>query len=302
MSGRSRRATGLLGDGHPFGAYAEYICLRENPKAGRSQQCVEPELQEAAAIPTGKRGLAVPAQGERAERTEGPGQWSGRELRHVRGPTRQGPRAHVTAVDAAPKLEMLRTSAQIASSTTPRRTSPAALNLRRHLRRSPQHTVWSHGEVADENGYLLMPIRGSCSSFAPGGRRGEQEAGRVRGSGPRSEDLAYLRGLAEAGRLRPSSTGASRSSRWSKLTGTPKPVRSWAHRGHGRVGESAASQRSSRRGSGRGRIRTLRLIVGLVGVLHRNRGEDGACLRDRARTSRATSSVSASSVCEKLDR
>ncbi len=85
---------GLRGDGHRVGSLrGVHLPAREPRGRGDRDDAGEPELRGGCGRTLrGRRGLAVPAEGERPERTEGPGQRGGRELRHVRGPTRQDPR------------------------------------------------------------------------------------------------------------------------------------------------------------------------------------------------------------------
>ncbi len=76
-----------------LGAYAEYLCLRENPTTGRSRRCrLAWAMRRQPPYRTGARGTAIPANRRRPEWTQGPGQRRGRQLRHVRSPTRKGPR------------------------------------------------------------------------------------------------------------------------------------------------------------------------------------------------------------------
>ena len=76
-----------------LGAYAEYICLREKPQTGAIAMMPTNLNYEEAAAHTlrRKRSPGVSAHRERPARTEGLGQRSGRQLRHVRSPTRQSP-------------------------------------------------------------------------------------------------------------------------------------------------------------------------------------------------------------------
>ena len=96
MSGRSGWVTGCSRrQGIGLGAYAEYICLSANPKTG-AIATMSANLSYRGGRGRALRwrgGLAVPAEGERPERARST--WSterGGELRHVRGPARQGPR------------------------------------------------------------------------------------------------------------------------------------------------------------------------------------------------------------------
>ena len=173
--------------GIPLGAYAEYICLRENPQTGAiATMPANLRYEEAAAVPYGG-GEALQflrkanvRSGQRVL-VNGAGGSFGTfavQLAKVLG-------AHVTAVDSAPKLEMLRTIgadrvidyAQEDFTAQPR-------DLRRHLRRRPQHTVWAHGAVADRE---RLPAYGQSGLLADRssqvGLEEEQEARVVRGIG-----------------------------------------------------------------------------------------------------------------------
>ena len=85
---------GLRGDGHPPGSLrGVHLPARQPPDRGDRDDAGEPGLRGGCGRPLrGRRGPGVPAEGGRPERTEGPGQRRGRELRHIRGPARQAPR------------------------------------------------------------------------------------------------------------------------------------------------------------------------------------------------------------------
>ncbi len=114
--------------GIPLGAYAEYICLRENPQTGAiATMPANLDYAEAAAVPYGG-GEALSflrkadvRSGQRVL-VNGAGGSFGTfavQIAKVLG-------AHVTAVDSAPNWRCCARSARIASSTTPGRTSPPA--------------------------------------------------------------------------------------------------------------------------------------------------------------------------------
>ena len=77
--GKGDRVFAATGIG--LGAYAEYICLRENPQTGAIATMPANLSLRGGCGRTlrGRRGPGVPAEGERPERTEGPGQRSGRD-------------------------------------------------------------------------------------------------------------------------------------------------------------------------------------------------------------------------------
>ena len=190
-----------------LGAYAEYICLRENPPTGAmATMPANLDYAEAAAIPYGggeALGFLRKADVRSGQRVlvNGAGGSFGTfavQLAKVLG-------AHVTAVDSAPKLEMLRALgadrvidyAREDVTAGPEtwdvifdvvRGTPSARMVRR----------------LTENGWLLMANPGFLQIVrAWWTARGTGKRWSFAGSGGTSEDLAYLRGLVEAGRLRP---------------------------------------------------------------------------------------------------
>ncbi len=190
-----------------LGAYAEYICLRENPQTGAiATMPANLDYAEAAAVPYGGvealRFLrkADVRSGQRVL-VNGAGGSFGTfavQLAKVLG-------AHVTAVDSAPKLGMLRTIgadrvidyAQEDFTDSPE-TYDVIFDV---VRGTPSaRTVRS----LTENGWLLMANPGFLQiARARWAARGSKKRVSFAPTGPTSEDLAYLRGLIEAGRLHP---------------------------------------------------------------------------------------------------
>ena len=193
--------------GIPLGAYAEYVCLRENPRTGAiATMPANLDYAEAAAVPYGG-GEALKflrkanvRSGQRVL-VNGAGGSFGTfavQLAKVLG-------AHVTAVDSAPKLEMLRTIgadrvidyAREDFTAGPEtydvifdvvRGTPSARMVRR----------------LTETGWLLMANPGFLQIVrAKWAARGTGKRVSFAGSSGTREDLAYLRSLIEAGRLRP---------------------------------------------------------------------------------------------------
>jgi NADPH:quinone reductase-like Zn-dependent oxidoreductase len=193
--------------GVPLGAHAEYICLRENPQTGAiATMPANLDYEQAAAVPYGG-GEALQflrkadvRSGQRVL-VNGAGGSFGTyavQLAKVLG-------AHVTAVDSAPKLEMLRTIGAdrvidyaqedfTASSETYDvifdvvRGTPSARMVRR----------------LTDNGWLLMANPGFLQIVrARWAARGSNRRVSFAGGSGTSEDLAHLRGLVEAGRLHP---------------------------------------------------------------------------------------------------
>jgi len=190
-----------------LGAYAEYICLREDPPTGAiATMPANLGYAEAAAIPYGggealaflrKAGVRS---GQRVL-VNGAGGSFGTfavQLAKVLG-------AHVTAVDSASKLEMLRTigadrvidyaAEDVADSLESWdvifdvvRGTPSARMVRR----------------LTEDGWLLMANPGFLQIVrARWAARGTKRRVSFTGSRSTGEDLAYLGALVEAGRLHP---------------------------------------------------------------------------------------------------
>jgi NADPH:quinone reductase-like Zn-dependent oxidoreductase len=190
-----------------LGAYAEYICLRENPVGGAiTTMPANLGYEEGAAVPNGG-GEALrflrKADVRRGQRVliNGAGGTFGTfavQLAKVLG-------AHVTAVDSAPNLEMLR-----------------ALGADRVIDYAKED-VTAGGETYDvifdivrnrpsgrmvrlltEGGWLLMANPGFLQIVrARWASRGSRKHVSFAASGPMGDELDYLRSLIEAGQLRP---------------------------------------------------------------------------------------------------
>ncbi len=193
--------------GTGLGAYAEYICLRENPEGGAiTTMPANLSYQEAAAVPYGG-GEALQflrkanvRSGQRVL-VNGAGGSFGTfavQLAKVLG-------AHVTAVDSAAKLEMLRAIGadrfidySREDFTDGSETYDVIFDV---VRNTPSGRMV---RSLNENGYLLMANPGFLQIVrARWAARGSKKRVAFAASGPTSEDLAYLRGLVEAGRLHP---------------------------------------------------------------------------------------------------
>lgn len=193
--------------GIPLGAYAEYICLPENPPTGAiATMPANLDYAEAAAVPYGG-GEALSflrkadvRSGQRVL-VNGAGGSFGTfavQLAKVLG-------AHVTAVDSAPKLEMLRTIGADRvvdyvqeDFTAGSETYDVIFDV---VRGTPSARMV---RLLTENGWLLMANPGFLQIVrARWAARGSGRRVSISASGPTSEGLAYLRGLVEAGRLHP---------------------------------------------------------------------------------------------------
>ena len=190
-----------------LGSYAEYICLRENPRTGAiATMPANLGYEEAAAIPYGAGealGFLRKAHVRSGQRVlvNGAGGSFGTfavQLAKVLG-------AHVTAVDSAPKLEMLRTIGadrvidfSREDFTDDPQTYDVIFDVVRH---TPSGRMV---RLLTENGYLLMANPGFLQIVRArrASRRTKKRVSFAASSGT-SEDLAYLRGLIEAGTLRP---------------------------------------------------------------------------------------------------
>jgi NADPH:quinone reductase-like Zn-dependent oxidoreductase len=190
-----------------LGAYAEYICLREHPKTGAiATMPANLDYEEAAAVPYGG-GEALEflrkANVQTGHRVlvNGAGGSFGTfavQLAKLSG-------AHVTAVDRGPKLEMLRTIGadrviDVAEEdfTTGPDTYDVIFDV---VRNTPSGRMV---RLLTGNGCLLMANPGFLQIVrAKWASRGTAKRVSFAASGPTSDDLAYLRGMVEAGRLRP---------------------------------------------------------------------------------------------------
>ena len=190
-----------------LGAHAEYICMRENPKGGAiTSMPANLSYEEAAAVPYGG-GEALQflrkanvRSGQRVL-VNGAGGSFGTfavQLAKVLG-------AHVTAVDSAPKLEMLRSIgadrvidyAREDFTASPEtydvifdvvRNTPSGRMVRR---------LTNDGCLLMANPGFLQIVRAKWAS------RGSRKRVSIAASGVSNEDLAHLRDLVEAGRLHP---------------------------------------------------------------------------------------------------
>ena len=193
--------------GIPLGAYAEYICLRENPQTGAiASMPANLSYEEAAAVPYGGGEAllflrkADVRSGQRVL-VNGAGGSFGTfavQLAKVLG-------AHVTAVDSAPKLEMLRTIGAdrvIDYAQKDFTDSPETYDVIFDVVRGTPSARMVRSLT--ENGWLLMANPGFLQIVrARRAARGSRKRVSFAGSSGTREDLAYLRGLIEAGKLRP---------------------------------------------------------------------------------------------------
>ena len=190
-----------------LGAHAEYICLRENPRTGAiATMPANLGYEEAAAIPYGGVEAllflrkADVRSGQRVL-VNGAGGSFGTfavQLAKVLG-------AHVTAVDSAPKLEMLRAIGAdrvIDYAREDFTASPETYDVIFDVVRGTPSARMVRSLT--ENGWLLMANPGFLQIVrARWAARGSKKRVSFAPAGPTSEDLAYLRGLVEAGRLHP---------------------------------------------------------------------------------------------------
>jgi NADPH:quinone reductase-like Zn-dependent oxidoreductase len=193
--------------GIPLGAYAEYICLRENPPTGAiATMPANLDYPEAAAVPYGggEALLYLRKAGVRSGQrvlVNGAGGSFGTfavQLAKVLG-------AHVTAVDSAPKLEMLRAlgADRVIDYTQEDFTdSPETYDVIFDVVRGTRSARMVRSLT--ENGWLLMANPGFLQIVrARWAARGSRRRASFTASTLAGEDLAYLRDLIEAGRLRP---------------------------------------------------------------------------------------------------
>ena len=202
MGDRVFAATGI-----GLGAYAEYICLRENPQTGAiATMPANLGYEEAAAVPYGG-GEALQflrkadvRSGQRVLVNGAGGSFGTFAVQLAKDLG-----AHVTAVDSAPKLEMLRTIGADRvidyaqeDFTDSHETYDVIFDV---VRNTPSGRMV---RMLTENGWLLMANPGFLQIVrARWAARGSKKRVSFAASGPTSEDLANLRGLVEAGRLHP---------------------------------------------------------------------------------------------------
>jgi NADPH:quinone reductase-like Zn-dependent oxidoreductase len=190
-----------------LGAYAEYICLSEHPKTGAiTTMPAKLGYEEAAAVPYGG-GEALEflrkanVRSGQSVLVNGAGGSFGTfavQLAKVLG-------AHVTAVDSAPKLEMLRTIGAdrvIDYAREDFTANPETYDVIFDVvRNTPSGRMVRR---LNENGWLLMANPGFLQIVrARWASRGSKRRVSFAASSVTSENLAYLRGLVEAGRLHP---------------------------------------------------------------------------------------------------
>jgi NADPH:quinone reductase-like Zn-dependent oxidoreductase len=190
-----------------LGAHAEYICLSEHPRTGAiSTMPANVNYEEAAAVPYGG--------GEALEFLRKANVGSGqRVLVNGAGGSfgtfavqlAKDLGAHVTAVDRAPKLEMLRKigADQVIDYAREDFTgSPETYDVIFDVVRNTPSARMVRSLT--ENGCLLMANPGFLQIVrAKWASRGSRKRVAFASSGPTSEDLAELRHLIEAGRLHP---------------------------------------------------------------------------------------------------
>jgi NADPH:quinone reductase-like Zn-dependent oxidoreductase len=190
-----------------LGAYAEYICLRENPQTGAiTTMPANLGYEEAAAVPYGGGEAlqflrkAKVRSGQRVLVNGAGGSFGTFAVQLAKDLG-----AHVTAVDSAPKLEMLRTIGAdrvIDYAREDFTDSPETYDVIFDVvRNTPSGRMV---RLLTENGWLLMANPGFLQIVrARWAARGSRKRVSCTASTLTGEDLAYLRGLVEAGQLRP---------------------------------------------------------------------------------------------------
>jgi NADPH:quinone reductase-like Zn-dependent oxidoreductase len=193
--------------GIPLGAYAEYICLREHlPTGAIATMPANLDYAEAAAVPYGggeALGFLRKADVRRGQRVLVIGAGGSFGTYAVQLASDLG--AHVTAVDSAPKLEMLRSIGAdrvidytVEDVTVGPETYDVIFDV---VRGTPSGRMV---RLLTERGWLLLANPGFLQIVRPRwAARGSGRRVSIAGSGPSSDDLAHLRDLVEAGRLRP---------------------------------------------------------------------------------------------------
>ena len=193
--------------GIPLGAYAEYICLREDPQTGAiATMPANLDYAEAAALPYGggeALGFLRKANVRGGQRVLVNGAGGSFGTFAVQLAKDLG--AHVTAVDSAPKLAMLRTIGAdrvIDYAREDFTDSPDTYDVIFDVvRGTPSARMVRR---LTEDGWLLMANPGFLQIVrARWAARGTRKRVSFAGSSGTSEDLAYLRGLVEAGRVHP---------------------------------------------------------------------------------------------------
>lgn len=197
----------LAATGIGLGAYAEYLCLQENPSTGAITTIpASLSYEEAAAVPYGggealrflRKGAVQSGQRVLINGAGGSFGTYAVQLAKILG-------AHVTAVDSASKLEMLRTIgadrvidyAQEDFTDGPE-TYDVIFDV---VRNTPSGRMV---RSLTENGCLLMANPGFMQIVrAKWASRGSKKRVSIAGSDEVNEDLAYLAGLVDAGKLRP---------------------------------------------------------------------------------------------------
>ena len=199
------RVFGTTGIG--LGAYAEYICLRENPQTGAiATMPAKLGYEEAAAVPYGggealeflRKGNVGSGQRVLVNGAGGSFGTFAVQLAKVLG-------AHVTAVDGAPKLEMLRAIGadrvidySREAFTDGSETWDVIFDV---VRGTPSGSMV---RSLNEDGCLLMANPGFLQIVrAKWAARGSKKRVSFTGRSGTGEDLAYLGSLVEEGKLHP---------------------------------------------------------------------------------------------------
>jgi NADPH:quinone reductase-like Zn-dependent oxidoreductase len=189
-----------------LGAHAEYICLREHPKTGAmTTMPTSLGYAEAAAVPYGggeALGFLRKANLRGGQRVLVNGAGGSFGTFAVQLAKDLG--AHVTAVDAAPKLPMLRSLGADRvvdyareDVTTGGETYDVIFDIVRGTASAPLvRMLTESGSLVMANPGFLQIVRAKLAAKGTGKRVS------IAGSGMTSEDLVHLRTLVEAGRLR----------------------------------------------------------------------------------------------------
>jgi NADPH:quinone reductase-like Zn-dependent oxidoreductase len=193
--------------GIPLGAYAEYICLREDSPTGTiATMPSNLGYEEAAAVPYGggeALGFLRKADVRRGQRVLVNGAGGSFGTFAVQLAKDLG--AHVTAVDGAPKLEMLRmigADRVIDYAREDFTEGPETYDVIFDVVRGTPSARMVR--CLNEGGWLLMANPGFLQIVrAKWAARRSTRRVSIAGAGTTSEDLAYLRSLVEAGRLHP---------------------------------------------------------------------------------------------------